>query len=192
MTVIAAVAREGQVVIGTDDVCIQAGRYFPGPTKVRRVRCTGSDLDVLVAAAGAAELLTYFLRHNHVSPPGRDLEDWAQGMAEDVTACAAGMTPSALVGGETPNERGSMDGLLLLGHAGRLWTLDANMAVHVADGLVAIGSGGEVAIGALHVAMNYGATPRDAVTRAVELACRLTESAAVLGSGPVVEELSCL
>ena len=190
MTVIAAVAREGRVVMAADDVMYAGGRVYPSPPKIRRVRCSGSSVDVLLAAAGAAELLTWWVKHHQVKAPGRDLQDWAQGLAEDITKAAAAMTPSCVVGGSSPDDRGALDGMLLLGHAGRLWTLDANMAVHVPDGVLAIGSGGELAHGVLLGALCYGAAPRDAVERAVTWSATLAEGCGLLGLGPLVEELA--
>lgn len=189
MTVIAAVARHGQVAMATDDTMTESGRFYPGPAKVRRIVCGGSPVEVLMAAAGAAELLTYWCRHRELLAPWADLDDWAQGVAEEVTEVAAGMNPSCVVGGPSPDERGALDGMMLLGHAGRLWTIDANMAVRVPDGVMAMGSGGQVAIGVLHGALAHGATPCQAVTSAVLLACRHTDSCALLGAGPTVEVL---
>lgn len=189
MTVIAAVARAGRVVIATDDTMTQDGMPWPGPVKVRRITCTGSPVEILVAAAGAAELLTYWWTHHTVRAPGKDLDAWAQAIAEEITIAAGAMNPSCLVGGSSPDERGALDGVLLLGHAGRVWLIDANMAVLVPDGVIAVGSGRQVAIGALHAALAHGAEPRDAVCQAVQLAVRFDDGCGLLGPGPVVEEL---
>lgn len=188
MTVIAAVAREGRVVMAADRVATIGSAMAHAPAKIRRKDAGG--LEVLLACAGAAELLPTYARHFTLDAPGADLHDWAQGMAEDITRHAAKMTPSVVVNGSSPDDRGMLDAMLILGHAGRLWMLDANMACPVPDGVVAIGSGGEVALGAMHAALAAGVDPCGAAVQAVEIACRFTTDADLLGMGPLVEELA--
>lgn len=188
MTVIAAVARHGRVFVAADDVATEedADRYWPNPPKVRRADAGG--LPILLAYSGAAELLPVFVHQREFAAPGLDLDVWAQGIAYALTEDAAELNPSCL----TPtngSDRASLDGMGLVAHAGRIWTIDANIAALIPDGIIAIGSGGHVAFGYLHAALVNGADPCIAVCDAVRFACRHTVGCQLLGDAPVLEVL---
>lgn len=90
-----------------------------------------------------------------------DPQRWAAGVAQLVTEISveAGLA-----------EDGRMDGLLLLGGMGRLWTITHMQAIAHLDGVAALGSGEGPAIGALDALLAYGMKPERAVTKAVQIA----------------------
>jgi ATP-dependent protease HslVU (ClpYQ) peptidase subunit len=174
MTVIAAIAREGRVWMAADTASHAGATRFASQPKIRAY-----PDGVLLAAAGTACGLPS-LRDPKLMPKCAtdDLDEWAQCVAEKVTEHLAGLTPSLL------NE-GSLEIELLLGYRGRLWYLDANLANRIPDGIGVLGTGADIAYGALH-AMPH-APAFNAVTTAVAIACMRNAGCALVDGAPQVE-----
>lgn len=120
-----------------------------------------------------------WLRSMKLDPPGNgwaaDLDGWAQQTAEDITRLLLELQPSILV-------RNDLEAELLLAVAGRAWYVNANCAFPVPDGVGVLGSGADVAYGAVHAALAGGCSPLDAARLAVTLACgRVSTCALVTG-----------
>lgn len=173
MTVVAAVARDGAVLMAADRQTNYATQAVYGARKIYRL---GARREVLLAAAGNGALPGMLARHLQVDevPAARDTDvdellDWAGAVACAATDIAAGATPALL---HDDGGHRSLDGALLLGYAGHLFYLFTNQAQWVPDGVASLGVGSEVALGAMHTALRAGQTPEQAAVGAVELACR--------------------
>lgn len=189
MTVIAAIARDGQVVMVGDRQAGYCGSPRYGIRKIRRHGFTNDRGEFLLAVAGSGgplALLTAELQV-HSGPSGADpaQDVWAEAVARAVTQVLAESTPPELdhSGGES-----HITSTLLLGHAGRLWYLQTNVAHPVPDGIASIGSGSDIAMGAMHVALDLALDPDDAATRAVVLACRFDNDCGVTVDAPMQVE----
>jgi ATP-dependent protease HslVU (ClpYQ) peptidase subunit len=182
VTTIAALAVTGRIVFGADTLTnVYERPILNGARKVFRRRCTkGGELLLGVCGAGAlADVMRVGLTVD--SLPGSDPDDqqaWA-------TAVCWAVTDLAVERGLT--DQGQMDGSVLLGAVGRLWTMSNSHAIPHHDGVATLGSGEGPAIGALDVLRQQpGFDPRDAVERAVRIgAARDKHSALPL----VIEEL---
>ena len=171
MTTVLALARGGRVVMAADTLTNVYERPIPdGARKIARLpirRTTpydGRPPELLIGTAGAGGLLATVRRLEPPLPPtDGDLQAWADEIARAVTTAAvdAGLT-----------DEGRMDGTLLLGWAGQLWTLTHYMAIPHADGVAALGSGEGPAIGALDVLLEAYPTqaPGELLTRALRVA----------------------
>ncbi|MER7331687.1 MULTISPECIES: hypothetical protein [unclassified Micromonospora] len=133
-----------------------------GVRKLLRLRA-GAGYQVLLGVAGAGGLpgcLAANLKIDAVPLPGEDVHAWAHAIACAITEIAddAGLM-----------EDGALDGSVLLGWGGRLWTVSQSCACAHPDGRAAIGSGEGPAIGALDVLLDQGTEPAVAVTRAAQV-----------------------
>lgn len=194
MTVVAAIARDGQVVIAADRQTNYQNQAVFGARKVRRL-ILGNARSALLAATGSGGLLNVLTQHlktDDAPPPDADLttaQDWADVIASAATEVLAKTEP-ALLSTEQHDQTRAIDGALLLAHGGRLFYLFTHQACHVPDGVASLGSGGEVALGAMHAALAYGASPDDAAVGAVLLACRFAGYCGLGdGAGPHVMHL---
>jgi ATP-dependent protease HslVU (ClpYQ) peptidase subunit len=136
---------------------------FDGTRKVLRHR-VGNDQECLLGFSGAGGLSEYVSAHlklEHTPDTGEDLQRWAAVVVWAVTELAeqAGLT-----------EDRQIDGSLLLGYRGRLWTLANNIAIPHTDGIAAIGSGEAVAVGALDVLLEQNCELGQAMTTAMRIA----------------------
>lgn len=94
--------------------------------------------------------------------PDSDPRSWAAAIARAITELAVeqGFT-----------ENGRMDGNLLLGWNGRLWTITHGQAIFHVDGVAALGSGEGPAIGAMDALLDCDCDrPADVVVTAVRIA----------------------
>jgi ATP-dependent protease HslVU (ClpYQ) peptidase subunit len=176
MTVIAAVAREGRITIAADTASHEGATRFLASPKIRRY-----PGDVLLAGAGLASLLQAL--RDPATIPSRatdDLDEWAQSTAEKITGVLLAQQPPMV-------EDGSLNGELILGYGGRLWYIDANYAVPCHAGIGVIGSGSDVAFGAITAYLERGASSYTAVTQAVAIACQRNAGCALVDGAPQVE-----
>lgn len=170
MTTCVAVARDGRVVMGADRATNVYDRPIIGITKIRRhaAKHGGDRAAFLLGYAGDGALPAIVesgLTVDDVPPadatwPERDA--WASALA-----CA--ITELALESRITNND-GRLDGNLLLGHDGHLWTVTHMQAIPHHDGRAAVGSGEGLALGALDAALTLGETDLEAI---IELAVRI-------------------
>lgn len=176
VTVIAAVARQGRVTIAADTASTQGATRFASHPKIRRY-----PGDVLLAAAGSAEALQVL--RDPATIPHRstdDLDEWAQCVAERITEILGSVNPPLIIDNDMTAE-------LILGYAGRLWYIDALCATPCHAGFGVIGSGSDIAYGALSAYLDSGADPLAAVTQAVVIACRRNAGCALVDGVPQVE-----
>jgi ATP-dependent protease HslVU (ClpYQ) peptidase subunit len=184
MTVVAAIARDGEIAMAADTATNYCGTRVDGAVKVRRIDVAGEA--ALIAAAGNGALLPVILRNLKVDaqPDPGDAQQWTDEIAGAITDICAAQTPPLLEDGER------IDGALLLGWRGQLWYLFTHQATLVADGVAALGAGCDTALGAMHASLDRGADVEESTRTAVRLACRFAEGCAVGESGPLVERLA--
>lgn len=192
MTVVAAIAQAGRVVMAADTAAMtNSGQVVYGRRKIERHR-TEDGHEMLLAFAGGAALPTLVSRHLKVDAvPGEGADDaaltaWAEAIAEAVADIATDAKPPLL------DKDGMVDGGGMLAYRGRIWTLNQQAATLTPLGYWAIGSGSDLALGFM-----YGWAGRpgdraslDTVTGAVEAACLYDDACRVApGGGPQIEVL---
>jgi ATP-dependent protease HslVU (ClpYQ) peptidase subunit len=166
VTTVAALARDGAVYMAADSsVNIYDRAISGGVKKIRRIK-TG-DAEILIGCSGNAGLpgvVDGRLKVDAVPTDGQDPQPWADAIAFAVTSLAAE---------HHLFDDGSLDGHLILGWGGRVWSINTSVAVAHADGIAAIGSGEGLAVGAIDALLaNTDADPPRIVTEAVMIACR--------------------
>lgn len=166
MTTIAALAVSGHVFMAADTVTNVYDRPIVGAVqKIRRVPIgqDGHKGECLIAVCGdgaLADMVSHLLVLDSVPAEGDDSQSWAAAVARACTALAVeqGLT-----------EAGRLDGTLLLGWNGQMWSMPHGQAIRHLDGVAALGSGEGPAIGALDALRNQ-MDPEIAVTTAVHIA----------------------
>lgn len=164
MTTVAALARDGFVVMAADSMACVYDRPVLGFRKIRRLKV--GDGELLLGCSGQAGMPAIVEAHLKVDAEptdGQDPQPWADTIAHAITELAAD---------HRQLEDGRMDAHLLLGWGGQVWTIGNGVAVHHPDGLAAIGSGEGPAIGAMDalLAACPDMPPPEVVTRAVRIA----------------------
>lgn len=143
MTTILALARNGQVLMAADSLTNVYERPIPGGIgKIVRLHA-GDGQPLLLGCCGAGGLPGVIRAHLKVDATPADDQDpdqWAHAVAEAVTSVAA---EAHLF------DDGRLDGSIILGWGGRVWTLGTSRACAHRDGIAAVGSGEGPAIGAL-------------------------------------------
>jgi len=161
VTTVCAVARNGAVVMGADSMTNVYDRPVDGVVKVRRYMLDGLS-ECLMGFAGDGALPELVAAKLTIPAPPTDgpLQPWATEISVAITRIA--------LDHQVIDEEGRMPGRVLLGYAGKLWTISHQQATPHLDGIAAIGSGEGPAIGAI----DYGLARGDdnltsLVTRAV-------------------------
>ncbi|MFG1872133.1 hypothetical protein [Micromonospora arborensis] len=165
MTTVVAAAVNGTVYMAADTMTNIYERPVPDGAK-KIVRLPAGDGEVLLAVTGAGGLIGVaeaLLKIDGEPKPDEDPQQWAFTVARAVTELA---TENGLI------EGGQLDGSLLLGWNGRLWTLVHAMAVPHKDGRAALGSGEGPAIGALDALLDRDVPPATAVAHAAGVGCK--------------------
>lgn len=162
MTTVAAIARDGAVYMAADSLCNVYDRPVPGAVdKIARMKVAGEE--ILVGFSGCAALPGLVAADLDLPAPTPDADPqvWATAIARVVTAIAvtAGLVSD-----------GRMDAHLILGWAGRVWSINHAFAAAHHDGIAAIGSGEGPAIGAIDAMLATGRTPAATVRAAVRIA----------------------
>lgn len=190
MTVIAAIATPHHVIVGCDTRTSygNTGITITDP-KITTLHTPTGDR-VLIAAAGDASLRPIATRglvldgapdpDNHT-----DADAWANTIAAAITDAAAEANP-AILRQSSENNAGTLDGTLLLAWRHHLWWIFTHTAVRPHGGVLAIGSGTDVALGSLHTAIAASMDPETAVDLAVRLACRHAEGCGLDERGPLI------
>lgn len=163
MTVI-AVATDGQTAWMAADSCSTDGNDRAWPL-AKIARKQAGDATALVAVSGADSLLQTVRWKLALEPPSGGLDEWAWQAAEQFTTLAVEAKPPIT------DKDGYVDGRALLACKGRLWMLTGHDATS-AGRFTAIGSGGDLALGALTVLLAADWHPADAVAKACEVACQ--------------------
>jgi ATP-dependent protease HslVU (ClpYQ) peptidase subunit len=164
MTTVAAVARDGHVLMAGDSLTRVYDRPIrDGIRKVLRLPVGKAGEECLFGISGDGALADILSARLTLDAPGpnEDLQPWAAAVIWAITELAgdAGLT-----------DAGQIDGSLLLGFRGRLWTLANNFAIPSTDGVAAIGSGEAVAVGALDVLLEQNCELGQAMTTALRIA----------------------
>lgn len=190
MTVVAALARAGRVVMAADTCTNYQGTHVLGARKIARI--TVGDDDALLAASGSGALLGLHTHWSSAAAPDpddpADVQAWAHEAARALSELAAAQTPPLLAdaGGGTQ----IVDGAFLLGWRGRLIYFFTHQGVVLPDGIGALGMGADYAFGALEVGLAGGwADPEGMVEAAVLGACGRYDGCRVAAEGPQVEHL---
>ncbi len=194
-TIAAALAADGTVVMGADTYSWYHNTATPGAVKVWAHPVADGQRSVLVAASGQAAVKDLVRAHWKLGgvPGDADTDDqadtWAAACAEAVAGIAADARPPAT------GEDGYVDAVLLLACGGRLWKLCQQAAVPLyrAADFYAAGSGGDVALGALHVLHEHPdrslPVVTDRVDRALRTACAWDAWSRVDRAGPTILRL---
>ncbi len=185
MTTIVAAARHGSVWMAADSLVSVCERPLPGAVrKILRLPVGEpgpGQGEALLGVAGDGALCGLFrqlVRFGEVGATGTpvgDAQSWADRDAWMLTGIAREH-------GVLDNDR--MDGMLLLAHAGQLWTVVHSQALPHPDGLAAVGSGADAALGAVTAFLRTGTSPWRSVAEAVDIAIRFDINSA----GPVQSE----
>lgn len=168
MTTVIGIARAQGVWMSADTGTNVFDRPIVGSAqKIRRLLDRDGNPVALLGISGTAAAISV-LRSAFAAEPveqlgGSDPEEWSY-------AIASRMTKAMVEAGLTDHETGQMDGTMLLGTPGHMWTLEHHMAIRMPDGIGAVGSGEAVAIGALAVLLESDPPLSQAVARAAEVA----------------------
>lgn len=159
MTTVAAVTNGLSVWMAADGIAVdEANRRWPEPHKIARLPVfteaasrQGERAEALIGIGGAIALVALVqheltLEQAPARGDDRDLYMWAHSVARAITGLALELRPPIT------DAEGHLDGLGLLGFAGRLWSLTENAATPLPPAW-AIGTGGEYALGAVHAQM---------------------------------------
>lgn len=140
VTTVVAVARDGYVAMAADTVTNVYDRPIIGAAqKIVRGKLPAGG-EYLLGMSGDGALGGLLRAHLTIPDDPGDPQVWAAAIARRVTEV------SAEYGCQ---HEGRLDGNLILGMAGRLWTVCHMQAIPHADGVAAIGSGEGPAIGAV-------------------------------------------
>ena len=167
MTTIAALALDGTVYVAADTCTNVYDRPIYGAAQKIRRHPVGAG-EALLAYCGDGGLPDAVAAHLTVDAPEPDaeLQPWAHAVAEAITGIARD---------QGYFEDGHLDGSVLLGYRGRIWTLSHAKAIPHPDGIGALGSGEGPAIGALDAMLTHGShaeSGANAVVNAVGIAIK--------------------
>lgn len=182
MTVIAALVQDGKVHMAADTASILDGDLFYQPGKLLRLPVGTTGRDAVIGMAGSGAVMSLVAQHLTLSaPPASDtdleLRRWAGAVAGVICELAVDAKPSVL------EDDGKIDAWCLLGYDGHLWLLCQQDAIRLLEPIAAIGSGGNLALGALAALPGDLMPARDQLEAAVEVACRFDQSCQVTPAG---------
>lgn len=187
MTVIAAIADGSTVWMAADTAEPVNGTWHGAARKIRCIHIPHAG-PALLACTGAAGLMATAVAWLDSPDAAGDstldpayhhgeIDTWADHLAINLTRQAASAVPPLT----EPDQGGmtALSGTWLLGHAGRVWHLLTHHALPVPDGVTAVGSGADLALGWMlgardlaHFNGGIPVYPRDLVTGAVTAVCR--------------------
>ncbi|MDH6282827.1 hypothetical protein [Prescottella agglutinans] len=187
MTVIAAVANESYVVMGCDAAAMNSANSYMYKREGKIAELHADDGDpVLIGVSGNASILPVLQRSLTIEQTphdGDDPDEWADAIAVAITGILADTNPSLLVTGDGAPY---IDGSILLACHEHLWLVHTNATIRPHNNMAAIGSGGEVATGALAATLKHGGGPYEAVTTAVEASCTFADGCRLDDRGPLI------
>jgi len=156
VTTVVAVAHGRDVWMAADTMTNIYDRPVYTARKIRRVSTPSGDLLLGFSGDGAlADMIQYRVGYPALTDKGFDV--WATDIA--IAISKQGVTEGIVADGR-------LDGNLILGVGGGLWTLVHMQAVAHDDGMAAIGTGEGPAIGALETLLRLGEKPQFAVQQA--------------------------
>ena len=149
VTVIAGLVTGPDVLMLCDDHAVDGGgRLWPNSRKITRVPVGNAGATALIGTCGHSGLSTLTRAGGiklDAAPDPRDAascNDWADAVGRALTDMAVDARPPLT------DDGGHVWGQAMLAHAGRLWGISEHGAWPV-DRFCAIGSGGDLALGAL-------------------------------------------
>jgi hypothetical protein len=165
--------------MGADSLTTWGNEPEPGAVKIIKVEAfdvsaNPGNPSLLLGFCGHAGLwdaMRADLRIDRVPGPDEDPQPWAAQVARQITEVAAAW--------RLLDRDGDVDGNALLGWGGRVWRLSSACARQISGGIVAVGSGGAYATGALVAIdtwprlMGEAESVEDAVSAAVVIASHL-------------------
>lgn len=158
MTCIAAVCDGARVAMAADSLAVDTNGTFMEVAKL-----LAFDGGALIGVAGSSAAIPLLRRRLTPGAPVDDLDEWAQ----DVAWQASELLLEANI--VDPGDVNDFYGVLLLAHGAAMWEIQTGVANRVRRGYHAIGSGDEVAFGALW-ALGGDLRPEHRARRAVEAA----------------------
>ncbi len=174
MTTLLAVAHAGVVHMAADSLTNVYERPVVGVRKILRIPVadqTHTNGEVLIGVSGdgaLAALLRFHLKLDS-APAGTALADLDGPDGPDAWAATVAQAITVIAQEHGVLEDGRLDGHLVLGYAGRVWTVVHCQAIPHGDGVAAIGSGEGPAIGAVDALLSTGMDPARAVPMAVRI-----------------------
>ncbi|WP_280381048.1 hypothetical protein [Nocardia wallacei] len=114
-----------------------------------------------------------------------DADAWADAIADGITGALADANPPLVTTGAS-NSAASIDGTLVLAWRQHLWWIYTHTASRPHSGVLALGTGADVALGSMHTALDLNTEPEHAVELAVRLACRYASGCGVDERGPLM------
>ena len=145
MTTVVGYARAGAVAIASDTAMSLGNRPILGSKKLFRLGAGSSEVLLGFCGAGAGgTLLRKGWPDLGLSAPSKTDAASLQDFAEDVAIAVTKLYVDAGI-----VEDGRMDGNLLLAFRGGLWTVSHHQAMFHEDGMASIGTGDDLALGAL-------------------------------------------
>lgn len=189
MTVIAAIATPTHVVMGSDIMADYGGAVIlKASSKVFALKASDGER-VLIGAAGNIGLGP-LVRQGVViesTPDPSDVDatdEWASTIATAISGVCADATPPMTV--TTDGAASGLDGMLLMAWRQHLWYVTTHAAFRAESGVAAVGSGDEAARGAMHAALDYGASAEDAVNSGIRWASEINSGCRIDARGPRV------
>lgn len=171
--------KTGRVYIGGDSAGFDESSFniqIRGDTKVFR---TGPLLIGFTSSFRMGQLLRYSLNIPEPQVKGDDMRYMVAQLVPAIRKCFE-------VGGFQKDDNGQEEGgTFLIGYNGNLYEVEDDYQVAIpADGITAVGSGGEIALGAMH-AMSLSC-PRKSIKKALEIVTYLN---ATVRPPFIIEEL---
>lgn len=155
MTTVVGLARPEGVWMSADTGTNVFDRPVVGLQKIWPLCSSKGNTVALLGISGpaaACNVLPAVFAEDLVEPLGNtDPDRWAYGIAAQLTRA---MVDAGLI---VPS--GQMEGAMLLGVPGHLWTIDHHLAMRSPDGRGSVGSGEAVAMGALDALMKHVKKP---------------------------------
>jgi ATP-dependent protease HslVU (ClpYQ) peptidase subunit len=190
VTVIAAIATDDRVVMGSDTRADYGGTaVYKAEGKIGWLMTPQSET-VLLAASGNAGMLPALLRNLKIgdTPDPADhraADEWASAVSEAITGVLADANPPMLTTADGSNSA-NLDGTVLLAWRQHLWFIHTHGAIRPSAGVISIGSGSDVALGSLYTAVHARLEPEAAVDLAVRLACTYAGGCGIDERGPIL------
>lgn len=165
MTCIVGLVEHGKVFIGGDS-CVSRGYIQQTMTAQKKVFRHGNFLIGYSGSLRMEQLLQFaFSPPEH--PKDLSIERYLATLFVDALRNALKEAGNAM----KQNEQESSPGYFLVGYQGRLVTIESDYSfTEIADGFDAIGSGNEVALGAMHATKDMSLIPQKRIELALEAA----------------------
>jgi ATP-dependent protease HslVU (ClpYQ) peptidase subunit len=166
VTVLVAIADGERVTLAADSWAVDgADVVWPGRQKIRAIDVAGER--VLMSTAGPIQMGS-LMRHRLVigELPADTVDEsdaWAHVVAETLTDVARERN--------VVDSDGDVSGVAFLAWRTHLWEITENVAIRVST-FASLGSGAQVARGALDVVLGNGIAATEAARLACEVACR--------------------